>query len=135
MIDLWDSLARTVFALAVVLLLMGLAAWGARRMVGARGGVAGAPALIHVVATTYLAPRKSIALVSVAGEYLVVGMTANDLVPLGRIDDQQKVESFLAESARSGSASLVPPSASGPAAWLQQCSGAFRQTKKGGHDE
>lgn len=135
MIDLWDSLARTVSALAVVLLLMGLVAWGARRMVGARGGLPGATPLVRVLANTYLAPRKSIALVSVAGEYLIVGMTATDLVPLGRIDDQQKVQTFLAESARSGSASLVTPSSTGPAAWLQQLSDSLRQTTKGGHDE
>lgn len=135
MIDLWDSLARTVSALAVVLLLMALVAWGARRLLGVRSGVSGSPALMQVVATTYLAPRKSIALVSVAGEYLLVGMTANDLVPLGRMDDPSKVETFLAESAHSGAASLLTPSASDPSAWMQQLSDRFRQAKKGGHDE
>lgn len=135
MTDLWDSLARTVSALAVVLLLMGLVAWGARRVLGGRSGLPGATPLVQVVANTHLEPRKSIALISIAGEYLIVGLTATDLVPLGRIDDRQRVQALLAESARSGASSLLTPSASGPSTWLHQISDAFRQTKKGGHDE
>ena len=135
MIDLWDSLARTISALAVVLLLMGLVAWGARRVLGSRGTLSGATPLVQVLANTYLAPRKSIALVSIAGEYLIVGMTATDLVPLGRIDDQQKVQTFLADSARSGNASLLAPSTAGPATWLQHLADTLRQPKKGSHDE
>lgn len=135
MIDLWDSLARTISALAVVLLLMGLVAWVARRVLGQRNVLTGAAPMVQVLANTYLAPRKSIALVSIAGEYLIIGMTATDLVPLGRIDDHQKVQMFLADSARSGNTSFLAPSSSGPANWFQHLSETLRQTKKGGHEE
>jgi len=54
---------------------------------------------------------------------------------LGRIDDQQKVQTFLADSTRSGNASLLASSTAGPVTWFQHLSDTLRQPKKGGHDE
>lgn len=119
MIDLWESLFRTVAALVVVLGLMGLAALVAKRFLGRRAGPTGSRPLIQVVASGYIAPRKTIALVSVAGEYLIVGATATDLVPLGRITDAAKVQELKASA---GSApSLLDPSIapSVVASWFQ----------------
>jgi flagellar protein FliO/FliZ len=99
MIDLWESLFRTLSALAIVLLLVGLAALVARRVMGSHLGPIGTRPLIQVLASGYLAPRKTIALVSVAGEYLIVGMTATDMVPLGRVSDSAKVQELLASPA------------------------------------
>ena len=119
MIDLWDSLFRTVSALAVVLGLMGVAALAAKRLLGRRVGATGSRPLIQVLASGYIAPRKTIALVSVAGEYLIVGATATDLVPMGRISDAAKVQELLA-SAGSEHSLLAPSIApSVVASWLQ----------------
>ena len=41
MIDLWESLFRTVSALAIVLVLMGIVAVTVRRVMGQRLGIAG----------------------------------------------------------------------------------------------
>lgn len=101
MIDLWESIARTIVALAVVLALMGLAAWAARRVLGQRSGIAGAAPVVQVLANGYLAPRKSIAVVAVAGEYFVVGMTADNLIPLGRLDNREQVGRLLADATTS----------------------------------
>ncbi len=119
MIDLWESLFRTLFALVVVLGLMGLAALAAKRVLGRRVGQTGSRPLIHVVASGYVAPRKTIALVSVAGEYLIVGATATELVPLGRISDTTKVQELLAST--SSAQSLLAPSIapSVVASWFQ----------------
>ena len=101
MIDLWESLFRTLSALAIVLLLIGIATLVARRFLGHRLDLSGGRPLIRVVASTYIAPRKMISLVSVADEYVIVGTTATDLVPLGRIGDSAQLREALAGSARS----------------------------------
>jgi flagellar protein FliO/FliZ len=118
-IDLWDSLFRTLSALAVVLGLMGLAALAAKRLLGRRVGPPGSRPLIQVLASGYVAPRKSIALVSVAGEYLIIGATATDLVPLGRISDAAKMQELLASAGTEHS--LLAPSIapSVVASWFQ----------------
>jgi flagellar protein FliO/FliZ len=118
-IDLWDSLFRTLSALAVVLGLMGLAALAAKRLLGRRVGPSGSRPLIQVLASGYIAPRKTIALVSVAGDYLIVGATATDLVSLGRVSDAAKVQELLASAG--GDHSLLAPSItpSAFASWLQ----------------
>lgn len=118
MIDFWDSLFRTLSALAVVLLLMAAAALAARRIIGCRPGTPGRHELIRVVASGAVAPRKTIMLVSVAGEYLVVGATATDLVPLGRVGDAEKVRELLASAAESPSAPMIPSSSF--TAWMRR---------------
>lgn len=119
MIDLWESLFRTLSALAVVLGLMGLAAVAAKRFLGRRVGPTGSRPLIQVLASGYIAPRKTIALVSVAGDYLIVGATATDLVPLGRVSDAAKVQELLA-SAGSEPPLLAPSNAPSMfASWIQ----------------
>jgi len=128
-IDLWDSLIRTASALAVVLVLMGLVAWIARRLMGAAPGTAGAGPLIRVVASGYLAPRKAIALVSVAGEYLIVGTTADGLIDLGRVGDPSRVQALLAAAPSTAIASVPPVGLL--ASWLERA--AARRPGKG-HD-
>ncbi|MCP9446219.1 MAG: flagellar biosynthetic protein FliO [Nitrospira sp.] len=118
MIDFWDSLLRTLSALAVVLLLMAAAALVARRIIGGRLGTPGRHELIRVVASGAVAPRKTIMLVSVAGEYLIVGATATDLVPLGRVSDTEKIRKLLMSSAERPSESVIP-SSSFPA-WMRR---------------
>lgn len=129
MIDLWESIARTIVALAIVLALMGLAAWAARRVLGQRSGIAGAAPVVQVLANGYLAPRKSIAVVAVAGEYFVVGMTADNLTPLGRLDNREQLGRLLAAStpARDAEGTGVHPL---PTDWLQHLLGSFRPGKK-----
>ncbi len=98
MIDLWESVIRTTSALAVVLVLMGLLAVVVRRFMGPRLGIAGGRPLIQVLASGYVAPRKTISLVEVAGEYLIVGATATDLVSLGRVSDSAHLHELLART-------------------------------------
>ena len=48
-----------------------------------------------MIGSGYIGPRKTISLVSVAGEFLVVGMTPTELVSLGHITDRERVQQFL----------------------------------------
>ncbi|MDF0675041.1 MAG: flagellar biosynthetic protein FliO [Nitrospira sp.] len=134
MIDLWESLFRTVSALAIVLVLMGIVAVTVRRLMGQRLGIAGGRPLVRVLASSYIASRKTIALVSVAGEYLIVGTTATDLVPLGRISDSPELRELLAFT------SEKPPTETGPvlrgsfAAWFRRLPLGIFHHDKGLHD-
>ena len=120
MIDVWDSLIRTVSALAVVLVCIGIAAFVARRVMGPRTGNSGGRPLVQVLASGYLAPRKTISLVDVAGEYLIVGATATDLVPLGRISNTAHLRELLGMPAQTPASEVTPVPEANVAAWLQR---------------
>lgn len=120
MIDVWDSLIRTVSALAVVLVCIGIAAFVARRVMGPRTGNSGGRPLVQVLASGYLAPRKTISLVDVAGEYLIVGATATDLVPLGRISNTAHLRELLGMPAQTPPSGVTSVPEADVAAWLQR---------------
>jgi flagellar protein FliO/FliZ len=132
-IDLWESLFRTVSALAIVLVLMGIVAVTVRRLMGQRLGIAGGRPLVRVLASSYIAPRKTIALVSVAGEYLIVGTTATDLVPLGRISDSSELRELLALASEKPSTEPAPLPRDTVASWLRRLPLGVFQHDKGLH--
>lgn len=134
MIDVWDSIARTLMALTIVLLLMGAVAWVARRILAQRVAAPGGAPLIQVVANSYLAPRKSIALVAIAGQYFVVGLTADNLVPLGRIEDQGKMATLLSAAGHTDLPSGLSPHSMLQAEWWQDVAKTVWPGKKNGPD-
>ncbi len=88
--DFYESLFRMLSALAVVLGLMVLVVVIVRRLLGTRALAQISAPLVQVLGTAYLGPRKSIAVVAVAGELLIVGVTSTDLIPLGRVRDPKQ---------------------------------------------
>lgn len=104
MIDFWDSFIRMASALALVLALIGGLVILVRRFAGTRFCAPASTQIVQVLGSGYIGPRKSISLVSVAGEFLIVGMTPTDLVSLGHITDRERIQQFLstATSAPSG---------------------------------
>lgn len=96
--EIWESVVRMVSALGVVLaLILGLLAV-ARSTVGRRFlPVAGVP-LVKVLGTSPLGSRKHVLVVNVAGEILILGTTATDLVPLGKITDPEQVKRLLSNA-------------------------------------
>jgi flagellar protein FliO/FliZ len=130
-IDFWDSFLRMVSALVVVLALMALAAAAGKRLVGRRFPPPSGCGLVRVVASESIAPRKTIAVVAVGGEYFVVGATATDLVPLGRVSDTEKVREWLTLEEQSSH----PPAVSRPMDWLHCLSATLfrRQEFHDGH--
>jgi flagellar protein FliO/FliZ len=134
-IDLWESLFRTVSALAVVLVLMGIAAVTVRRLMGPRLAIGGGRPLVRVLASGYIAPRKTIALVSVAGEYLIVGTTATDLVPLGRVSDSAELRALLAPAGENPPAETAPTPQNTLASWLRRLPVGVFHANKGIHGQ
>lgn len=107
MVDFWDSFLRMASALAVVLaLIAGLVAL-VRRFAGTRFFAPVTAPIVQVLGSGYIGPRKTISLVSVAGELLIVGATPTDLVSFGRITDQEQVRHMLSRVATG--TSIVSP--------------------------
>lgn len=132
MVDVWESMGRTLLALGTVLLLMGAVAWVARRVLSQRSSVSGGTPLIQVVANSYLAPRQSIALVAIAGQYFAVGVTSETLIPLGRIDATEHLATLVSTSAQTGASSGISPRSLLSAEWWQDVTKAFGQGTQGG---
>ena len=128
MIDFWDSFIRMVSALALVLALIGGLVFLIRRFAGTRLGAPVSAQVIQVLASGYIGPRKTISLVSVAGEFFAVGMTQTEMVSLGHITDRERVQQFLSD-ATSGRPVATGRSASQGEA---QSSPRARMTETGG---
>jgi flagellar protein FliO/FliZ len=106
MVDFWDSFIRMASALALVLALIGGLVVLVRRFAGTRLCAPVSAPIVQVLGSGYIGPRKTISLVSVAGEFLIVGMTPTDLVSLGHITDRERVQQFM--SAATPGRSAVP---------------------------
>lgn len=84
------SVIKMVTALGIVLSILFAIVYLAKKYLGNRIGLTGQEQKIRVVTSTYLGPKKSIALVEVAGEKIVVGVTATTismLTKIGRYED------------------------------------------------
>jgi flagellar protein FliO/FliZ len=93
--DIWESVVRMVSALGVVLALMlGLLALVKSNLGRRFLPVAGDP-LVHILGSGSLGSRKHVLVVAVAGEVLILGTTASDLVPLGKVTDPEQVKRLL----------------------------------------
>lgn len=130
MVDFWDSFIRMASALALVLALMGGLVVLIRRFSGTRLYAPTSTQMVQVLGSGYIGPRKTISLVSVAGEFLIVGMTPTDLVPLGHITDRERVQQFLSGAA-SGRSVVSGRPASHNEVLGRTCDGAAET--RGGH--
>jgi flagellar biogenesis protein FliO len=83
-----------LWPLAVILALIVLVYWAARRYLPGMKRLAGSDA-VKVLARTYVSPRQSIALVKAGRRVLVVGQTAERLSALASIDDPEEVSELL----------------------------------------
>lgn len=104
--DMWESVVRMVSALGVVLaLILGLLAVVKSR-VGQRFLPVGGTPLVKILGSGSLGSRKHVMLVAVAGEVLILGTTATDLVPLGKVTDPEQMKKLLVDA----SSASIPPS-------------------------
>ena len=98
--ELWDSLIRMVSALGVVLVLMLACAYLFRRLQGSGKFPSASAPLVKILASGYVGSRKNILVVNVAGEILILGTTADSLVPLGRLTDPERIRQLTAAGER-----------------------------------
>lgn len=84
--DIITAVFKMISALAVVLGLMALTAYGARRFLGQRMGLPGNGPLMRVQASIKIGVKKEIALIEVGESFLVVGVTPNQISLLTRLE-------------------------------------------------
>jgi flagellar protein FliO/FliZ len=83
---------KMISMFAVVLGLMFLIFFGFKKYVLKNTAFGGGNKLVNVLGTWFLGPKKNIALVEVAGEVLVLGMSQENITLLSSIIDEVKIE-------------------------------------------
>ena len=87
--DLFSSLIRVLSILFLILALLFISFYltrGPLKKLKKRIGLKGGEEIIKVIDIRHIAPKKSIGVVDVAGHIIVVGITANDINLLARLD-------------------------------------------------
>ncbi len=104
--EIWDNVVRMVSSLGIVLaLILGLLAV-ARSAVGRRFLPVNGTPLVRILGSSPLGSRKHVMVVAVAGEVLILGTTATDVVPLGKITDPEVVTRLMADASSTPSTSV-----------------------------
>lgn len=114
---------KTFSMLALVLGLIFLLFYLFKKFVYRNGLLGGDAQLIKVLGTGMLAPRKNIALVEVAGEILVLGISNDQITLLSTIRDEEKIERI--KSIRENRSSAKP----WPLSWTKS------GTRRGGTED
>jgi flagellar biogenesis protein FliO len=83
---------KMISMFAVVLGLMFLIFFGFKKYVLKNTAFGGGNKMVNVLGTWFLGPKKNIALVEVAGEVLVLGMSQDSITLLSSIIDEEKIE-------------------------------------------
>ncbi len=87
--DVFFSLMKMISALAIVLGVMLLVYVLVRKTVLRGSGMAGGGRLIQILAHQPLAPKKSLVVVRVAGEFLVLGLSGEGISMLDKLDSAE----------------------------------------------
>ena len=101
--EIWESVVRMVSALGVVLALILALLAIVKSRVGQRFLPIGGAPLVKVLGSGSLGSRKHVTLVAVAGEVLILGTTASDLIVLGKVTDPEQVKRLLLDASSGGS--------------------------------
>ncbi len=85
--DPFSSLVKMISSLLLVLGLILAVAFGAKRFMRSRFSRWQNAPLIQVISTTYLGPKREVSVIEVGEQYLVVGVTPNQISLLTRLDE------------------------------------------------
>jgi len=91
-IEVIPSGLKMISMFALVLGLMFLIFFGFKKYVLKNTAFGGGNKVVSVLGTWFLGPKKNIALVEVAGEVLVLGMSQDNITLLSSITDEEKIE-------------------------------------------
>lgn len=90
--DFYSTAIRTFSVLSIMLAAILIGSYLAKRFWPKGSGLMGSHPWIRVVAASYVAPKKTISLVEVAGEMLVLGLTDNQITMLTKINDERMID-------------------------------------------
>lgn len=86
------QVVKTLFALVLVIFVILGSLYALKVMMGRGIGRRGGGALIQVLATSFVGPKKAITIVKVAGEHLVLGITNSEISFLSKIEDPEAIQ-------------------------------------------
>lgn len=91
------SLGRVIASLLLVIGVIGLCAAGYRRFAMGRGGTIfqRQPRVIETIASHSLGPKRSVALIKVLDQYMVVGMSGDGMSLLASLGTDVKIDRYL----------------------------------------
>ncbi len=87
-----SSVVKVVSALAIVLSLVLLTGWAARKYLGSVDGRLGSKDDVKVLSNHFIGVKKNVTIIEVAGEILVLGVTNSNINLLAKYDDPEKIE-------------------------------------------
>ncbi|MDY7031479.1 MAG: flagellar biosynthetic protein FliO [Thermodesulfobacteriota bacterium] len=91
-VNLFSSTLKMIGSLAFVLAGILVTYWVVKKFLLKNSGVFSGGHLIRTLATSYLGQKKSVSIVEVAGELLILGVTSNHISLLTKIEDKERVE-------------------------------------------
>ena len=95
-------LLQMLGSMAVIVVLIFGAAWLYRRLQQPRRAGEGDGRLIHVIGSTFIGPKKSICLVTVAGKVLVLGVTEAGMSTLASMNPDESEDVLTRMTPKAG---------------------------------
>jgi flagellar protein FliO/FliZ len=92
---------KMIVSLATVVALILLMAWAAKKYLGKFNAIPGLNSAIKVLAITNIGMKKQVAVIDVAGEMMIVGITDDNISLLNNVTDQESIDR-IRRSASSG---------------------------------
>lgn len=97
---IFTSSIRVVAAFLIVLSLMLITYYFVKKYLLKEGSLLGMEKQVKVISTNYLGSKKNITLVEIAGEVLVLGVTATNITMLTKIQNKEVVEKIKRKKER-----------------------------------
>jgi len=94
--DLYSAAVKTFSILSVILAVILTVFYLIKRFWPKGSGFMGSDRWVRVIAATYIAPKKMVALVEVAGEVLVLGLTGDHITMLTKVTNEQMIRQLKA---------------------------------------
>ena len=91
------AIGKMVGALVLVIICIYLAVFLLRRVMGTRNRGKGSNALLEIIESTYVAPKKTISLVRVADKAVLIGITEGNMTVLTELDADQTAVALSGE--------------------------------------
>ncbi len=88
--ELWGTMLKSFGMLLIVLGILIVLLWVMKRYF-VRQGSMGQPDVIRLLASMYVAPKERVALIDVLGEKILIGITAQQISFLARIQDEDNI--------------------------------------------
>ncbi len=107
--SLWESGMKMLTTLAFVVGLMFLLFYIFKKLVAKQGMFGTADKPIRVISTGFLGPKKSIAMVEVAGRVLILGVANDQITLLSSLEDEEEVARILYNDSKGKQGKQVQP--------------------------